>query len=37
MIYMYLRSKRNVISIRDKNEDAGDIVFQMICKNAVSH
>ena len=29
--------KRNrcLLSIKDKNEDADDIVFQMICKNVV--
>ena len=25
--------KRSVLSIKDKNEDADDIVFQMICKS----
>ena len=28
--------KRPVLSIKDKNEDADDIVFQMICKSVVS-
>ena len=28
--------KRSVLSIKDKNEDADDIVFQMICKCVVS-
>ena len=28
--------KRSVLSIKDKNEDADDIVFQMICKSVVS-
>jgi len=27
---------RSVLSIKDKNEDADDIVFQMICKTVVS-
>ena len=27
-----LKLKRSVLSIKDKNEDANDIVFQMICK-----
>ena len=33
---MSLKRKRSVLSIKDKNEDAGDIVFQMICKIVVS-
>ena len=28
--------KRSVLSIKDKNEDADDIIFQMICKSVVS-
>ena len=28
--------KRFVLSIKDKNEDADDIVFPMICKSVVS-
>ena len=28
--------KPSVLSIKDKNEDGGDIVFQMICKSVVS-
>ena len=28
--------KRSVVSIKDKNQDADDIVFQMICKSIVS-
>ena len=28
--------KRSVLSIKDKNEDADDIVFQMICRSVVS-
>ena len=35
-IVMSLKRKRSVLSIKDKNEDAGDIVFQMICKTVVS-
>ena len=35
-IVMSLKRKRSVLSIKDKNEDAGDIVFQMICKIVVS-
>ena len=31
-----LKSKRSVLSIKGKSEDAGDIVFQMICKSVVS-
>ena len=27
--------KRSILSIRDKNEDADNIVFQMICKSVV--
>ena len=30
-----LKLKRSVLSIKDKNEDADDIVFQMICKIVV--
>ena len=28
--------KRSVLSIKDKNEDADDHVFQMICKSVLS-
>ena len=35
-IVMSLRRYRSVLSIKDKNEDADDIVFQMICKIVVS-
>ena len=28
--------KLSVLSIKDKNEDADDFVFQMICKSVVS-
>ena len=28
--------QRPVLSIKDKNEDADDIVFQMICKSVLS-
>ena len=31
-----LKGKRSVLSIKDKNEDAGDTVFQMICKNVLN-
>ena len=31
-----LKRKRSVLSIKDKNEDADNIVFQMICKIVVS-
>ena len=30
-----LKLKRSVVSIKDKNEDANDILFQMICKIVV--
>ena len=30
-----LKRKRSVLSVKDKNEDADDIVFQMICKSIV--
>ena len=30
-----LKGKRSVLSVKDKNEDADDIVFQMICKIVV--
>ena len=30
------KGKRSVLSIKDKNEVANDIVFQMICKSVVS-
>ena len=29
---MSLKRKRSILSIKDKNEDADDIVFQMIVK-----
>ena len=32
----YCQRKRSVLSIKDKNEDADDIVFQVICKSVVS-
>ena len=32
---MSLKRKRSVLSINDKNEDADDIVFQMIYKSDV--
>ena len=35
-IVMSLKCKRSVLSIKDKNEDADDIVFQMICKSVLS-
>ena len=35
-IVMSSKRKRSVPSIKDKNEDADDIVFQMICKSVVS-
>ena len=35
-IVMSLKRKRSVLSIKDKNEDAYDIAFQMICKIVVS-
>ena len=28
--------KQSVLSIKDKSEDADDIVFQMLCKSIVS-
>ena len=28
--------KRSVLSVKDENEDADDIVFKMICKGVVS-
>ena len=31
-----LKRKRSVLSIKDKNEFADDIVFQMICKSVIS-
>ena len=31
-----LSRKRSVLSIKDKNEFADDIVFQMICKSVIS-
>ena len=35
-IVMSSKRKRSVPSIKDKNEDVDDIVFQMICKSVVS-
>ena len=32
---MSLKRKRSDLSIKDKNEDVDDIVFQMICKSVV--
>ena len=32
---MSFKRKRSVLSIEDKNKDADDIVFQMICKSVV--
>ena len=34
-IVMSLKRKRSDLSIKDKNEDVDDIVFQMICKRVV--
>jgi len=34
-IVMSLKRKQSALSIKDKNEDADDIVFQMICKSVV--
>ena len=34
-IVMSLKRKRSDLSIKDKNEDVDDIVFQMICKSVV--
>ena len=31
-----LRRKRSVLSIKDKNEFADDVVFQVICKSVIS-
>ena len=31
-----LKGKRSVLSIKDKNEDADDTVFQMICQNVLN-
>ena len=31
-----LKRKRSVLSIKDKNEDADDTVFQIICKNVLN-
>ena len=31
-----LKRKRSVLSVKDKNEFADDIVFQMICKSVIS-
>ena len=36
IIVMSLKRKQSVLSIKDKNEDADDIVFQMISKSIVS-
>ena len=33
---MSFKRKRSILSVRNKNEDADDIVFQMICKSVVS-
>ena len=33
---LVLKGKRSVLSIKDKNEDADDTVFQMICKNVLN-
>jgi len=33
--HVVLKGKRSVLSIKDKNEDADNTVFQMICKNVV--
>ena len=30
-----LKLKRSVLSIKDKNQDASDVLFQMICKIVV--
>ena len=32
---MSLKRKRSVLSIKDKNKDADDIAFQMICESVV--
>ena len=32
---MSLKRKQSVLSTKDKNEDADDIAFQMICKSIV--
>ena len=34
-IVMSLKRKRSDLSIKDKNEDVDDIVFQMSCKRVV--
>ena len=34
--HMSLERKLSFLSIKDKNEDADDVVFQMICKSIVS-
>ena len=34
-IVMSLKRKLSDLSIKDKNEDVDDIVFQMICKSVV--
>ena len=31
-----LKGNRSALSIKDKNEDADDTVFQMICKNVLN-
>ena len=36
IIVMSLKLKPSVVSIKDKNEDADDVVFQVICKSVVS-
>ena len=33
---MSLKRNQSVLSIKDKNDDADDIVFQMMCKSVVS-
>ena len=35
-VYSRCQRKRSVLSIKDKSEDADNIVFQMICKSIVS-
>ena len=35
-IIMSLKRKRSVLSIKDKNEEVDDAVFQTICKSVVS-
>ena len=36
-LHVFVKRKRSVLSIKDKNEGADDIVFQMICKSVVLH